>query len=75
MHFVYVIKSASLNRTYIGQTDHLAERLKQHHGRLKVFDWELVYSEEFLSRSLAMKREKYLKTGDGRKVLRNKGVF
>ena len=75
MHFVYVIKSESLNTTYIGQTDDLELRLKQHHGRLKAFDWKLVHAEQFSTRSLAVRREKYFKTGDGRKVLRNKGVI
>ena len=74
MYFVYIIKSSLLNRTYIGQTDDLQSRLKQHHGRLKAHDWKFVHVESYPTRSLAMRREKYFKTGDGRKVLQNKGI-
>ncbi len=74
MYFVYVIKSESLNKTYIGQTANLNTRLKEHQGRLNAFDWTLVHVEEYRERSLAVRRERYFKTGDGRKVLRNKGI-
>ncbi len=80
MFNVYIIKSEHLNKIYIGHTDRLQERLIEHiSGFSKATkiskDWKLIYTEEFQSRSLAMKREKFLKSGDGRKVLRLKEVI
>ncbi|MBI3317696.1 MAG: GIY-YIG nuclease family protein [Candidatus Omnitrophica bacterium] len=74
MYYVYVIKSELLNKTYVGQTDDLELRLKQHNGRLKVFDWKLIHIEQYPTRSLAIRRERYLKTGDGRAVFLNKDI-
>ena len=79
MYHVYVIKSISTGKTYIGHTDKLQERLSQHKdGSNKAtkfaHDWNLVHTEEYFTRSLAMKRESYLKSGDGKRVLKLKGV-
>ena len=62
---------------YIGSTDDLRRRMKQHHGgnvpstasRRPV---ELVYYEASLSLDAARKREKQLKTGYGHKYLKNR---
>jgi len=79
MYYVYVIKSISNNKIYIGHTDNLQKRLLEHNsGYSKATkhscDWQVIHKEEYLDRSLAMKREKFLKTGDGRKVLKLKGI-
>ncbi len=79
MYYVYVIRSQFLNKTYIGYTEDLDRRLTEHNSRFKKmaengFDWELIHVEEYPTKSLAMKREKYFKTGDGRRVLKLKGV-
>lgn len=67
-YFVYILRT-SVNKLYIGQTDDLERRLKQHtshttksaHFLRKTPTVELVYSEEFASRQEAMKREWQLK--------------
>jgi putative endonuclease len=78
MFYVYVIKSNSKGSTYIGQTEDINKRIEQHNqGVLGRYTknkgpWELVYSEEYKTRSEAMQREKYLKTGVGREFIKKK---
>ncbi len=74
MYFVYVLYSKKLNKRYIGQTQNLTERIKEHnlgksHFTSTGIPWELVYYEEYSTRSEATKRERFLKTGQGRKFL------
>ena len=66
MFFVYILKSKIIDRHYIGQTSNLEERLTHHNSprakwTKRYQPWELVYSEEHLTRSEAMKRESELK--------------
>jgi putative endonuclease len=75
MYFVYVIRNQSSGRSYTGHTADLTQRLGQHnHGITKSTKnrgpWQLLHQEEFATRSEAMKREKFLKTGKGREELR-----
>jgi putative endonuclease len=73
-----VIHSKISNKTYIGQTDNLKIRILQHNDPGNKFSlytkrfkgpWELIYSEELKSRSEALSRERYLKSGSGRRFL------
>ena len=74
--FVYVLRSKKDFKHYVGLTSDLDKRIKDHNGG-KVPStsdrrpFELVYFEMFKSRSLAEKRERFFKTGDGRVVLKN----
>jgi len=66
MFYVYLIESKKLDVIYIGQTDDLRRRFREHktgHSRYtsRADDWELLYYEAYTSRSLAMKRESQLK--------------
>ncbi|MCZ6701244.1 MAG: GIY-YIG nuclease family protein [bacterium] len=76
--FIYVLQSSSTGKVYIGQTSDLPRRLKQHNdpdwGRRRFTKkdrgpWRLVHSEEYSTRSDAMRREKALKSGQGRQWL------
>ena len=76
--FVYVLEN-NVGRIYIGQTDDLERRLRQHNDRefdrrsftkLHKGPWKLVYSEQFTSRTQALLREKQLKSHKGRDWLR-----
>jgi putative endonuclease len=78
LFFVYVIYSTNANKSYIGQTDDLKKRILQHNDPSNKFSlytkrfkgpWELLYSEKLNSRSEALIREKYLKSGAGRRFL------
>ena len=74
MYYIYVLISIVYASRYIGSTDDLGRRLREHNkGKCKYtkgrMPWKLVYSEEFETRAEAMKREKFLKSGQGRKFL------
>ncbi|NNK19316.1 MAG: GIY-YIG nuclease family protein [Maribacter sp.] len=76
MFFVYVLYSDGFNRFYIGFSQHVDNRLKVHNaGQNKstkpYIPWRLVHSEEFNSRNEARKREKYLKSANGRRWRKN----
>lgn len=66
--FVYILRTSS-NTLYIGQTNNLEKRLKEHQGKntksakyIKYFEsCELVYFEEYPSRIESMRREFQLK--------------
>ena len=75
MYFVYVIKSESFNRFYIGMSDNIERRLKEHNSgktkSTKYFGpWVLFFSEKFDDRIQARQREKYLKSGIGREYIK-----
>jgi putative endonuclease len=76
MFTVYVIKSRE-GYMYTGMTEDIELRLKQHNEKLLSFwtkrgnDWNLVYKEEYESKTEALKREKWLKTGVGREYLKS----
>ncbi len=65
---VYVIKSQIDGRLYVGFTDSIDRRIKEHNdGRTKSTKgfrpWILVYTEYAYTREQARNREKYLKSG------------
>ena len=75
MYFVYILKSLRDDRTYVGYTNNLDERLKRHNAGL-VFatkhrsPLKLIYSEQFDTIKEAMNREKYFKSGGGRRKMK-----
>ena len=74
MFYVYVIQSTANGTLYTGQTSNLRNRLKSHNlGGSRYTKnrgpWKLLHAEEYSTRSEAMKREKYLKTGKGREFI------
>jgi len=77
MYYVYVIRSVSHNNRYIGNTDNVLKRVKEHNaGKCRYTSgrqpWKLIYHEQYQTRMEAMKREKFLKSGQGRKWLDEK---
>jgi putative endonuclease len=74
-YFVYILYSPSFIRTYVGQTDNPENRLQYHNsGRVRstkaYIPWVMIYSEKFISRAEAMKREKWFKSSAGRKLIK-----
>lgn len=67
-YYVYILRTSS-NTLYIGQTNNLERRLKEHQDKsnksakyIRYFDsFKLVYSEEYPTKIEAMKREYELK--------------
>ena len=79
MFSVYVIRSETAGKIYIGHTQDLEKRLREHNDPecysskfTKRFPgpWVLLYSESYGTRSEAFRRERWLKTGSGREFLR-----
>ena len=71
---VYVLRSEKDSIRYVGSGADAAERLRRHNkGDYKFtkghMPWKLIYKEEYNSRSEAVKRERFLKSGQGRKYL------
>ncbi|MCX6255931.1 MAG: GIY-YIG nuclease family protein [Bacteroidia bacterium] len=76
-YVIYAIKSSVDNRIYVGFTDNLEKRIKEHNqGRTKSTKgfrpWFLIYNETVETRIEARNREKYLKSGCGKEFLKNK---
>jgi len=75
MFTVYVLYSDKHHKIYIGYTSDLPSRLLSHNEiskntfTSKFRPWRLLYTEEFELKNDAMKREKQLKTGAGRKFV------
>ncbi len=72
--FVYVLKSEMHQTRYVGSTKNISLRLKEHNdGRCRYTSgrrpWKVLHQEEFHFYSAARKREKFLKSGVGRKGL------
>ena len=74
---VYILYSERFNKNYTGFTSNLIERFKSHNllgtkgYTLRFRPWKVIHVEFFNSKSEAMKREKYLKTGIGREFIQN----
>ena len=74
MYTVYVLWSASLRKRYTGSTEDLEKRLEQHNTGQSVFTrrgipWRLIHREELPTRLEAERRERALKSGQGRSWL------
>ena len=74
--YVYAIKSLVRNYIYVGMSDNVDRRLKQHNrGENKSTKpykpFVLILTEIFPSRIEARKREKFLKAGSGKKYLKS----
>lgn len=75
MYTVYVLKSLKDGRTYVGCTQNLENRIKEHNfGEVKSTKirtpFILWYKEEFTDKYQAFKREQHFKTSWGRRHLR-----
>jgi putative endonuclease len=74
MFYAYVLENPE-KRLYIGSTENLERRVKQHQEGSARWSslygsWELAYSETFLTCSEAKKRERMLKSGKANQNLR-----
>ena len=72
-YFVYILKSKQRDWHYVGMTDNVKKRYARHNKGLvnsskPYAPFDLLLAEEFPTRKLARMREKYYKTGFGKKV-------
>ncbi len=75
MFFVYVLRSQTSGRLYTGHTSDITQRFGQHNAGITKSTksrgpWRLVHQEEFRTRVDAIRRERFLKSGQGREELR-----
>ena len=75
-YFVYLLENENDKSWYIGMTSNLQQRIKEHQSgkggrttKLKK-NWKLIYFEGYLNKLDATGRERFLKSGSGRKYLK-----
>ena len=76
-HYTYVLRSKKDGKLYTGCTRRLRECLAEHNAGLNLSTkgrgpFELIYFEACLSEEAAFKREKQLKSGYGKRFLKNR---
>ncbi|OJI08957.1 MAG: excinuclease ABC subunit C [Candidatus Vogelbacteria bacterium CG10_big_fil_rev_8_21_14_0_10_49_38] len=77
MFYTYVLRSLKDDKLYVGWTDDLKNRIKMHSSGKVIatkdrLPFKLVYYEACLIEKKAIEREKYFKTGFGRRYLNNR---
>lgn len=77
MYYTYVIQSEKDKRFYTGFTKDLRNRLHEHNSGAVVSTrnrgpFRLIYFEACLNEQDAIAREKYLKSGMGKRYLKNR---
>lgn len=75
MYFVYILQSLKDSRTYIGYSNDVERRFKEHNsGRVKATKYrkplKILFIEEFATEQEAKRRELYWKSGAGRRKLK-----
>ncbi len=77
MYHTYVLRSIESGRLYTGFTSDLRKRLVEHNSGRSQYTrsrgpYELIYYEACMNVNDAAAREKYLKTGMGKRYLNNR---
>jgi len=77
MYYIYVLKSESNKKWYTGSTINLRKRFKEHNNgksnwTKKGIPWKPVYYGACLNEEDARSREIYLKSGMGKRYLKNR---
>jgi putative endonuclease len=77
MFYTYIIRSRNSKRWYTGSTNNLRKRFNQHNAGKSTWTkrnipWDLIYYEACLNEEDARSREKYLKSGMGKRYLKNR---
>jgi putative endonuclease len=74
-HYVYVLLSKKDDKLYIGYTNNLEKRIKEHNAKRNFSTkgrtpFVLIYAEVCLSEEDSKRRERYLKTTQGNRLLK-----
>lgn len=77
MFYVYILQSNKNKELYIGFTPDLKRRLKEHNQGInfstkRYMPWKIIYYEACKEESDARRREKYLKTTQGNKLIKRR---
>jgi len=74
-YYVYVLQSLKNGSLYVGYTEDLRRRLQEHNRGLNFSTkpykpWQVIHYEAYLSNKDAARREDYLKTNQGARLLK-----
>ena len=74
-YYVYVLESINYARLYIGYTLDIEARVEKHNRAVNFSTksyapWRLIFYEAYLNKQDALRREKYLKTSQGSRLLK-----
>jgi putative endonuclease len=77
MYYIYVLRSLKDKNLYTGYTDNLRKRFNRHNKGLIASTkhrrpFQLIYYEACVNQQDATTREKYLKTGMGKRFIKNR---
>lgn len=77
MFYVYILQSLKNKTLYIGFTEDLKKRLIEHNegsnpSTKRYVPWKLIYYEARIEKTDAKRREKYLKTTQGGRLLKRR---
>jgi len=75
MQYVYVLRSLKDSGFYVGYSVNLRKRIQEHKKGFSFATsfrgpWRLIYYEAYLNQEDALGRERYLKSGSGRRFLK-----
>lgn len=76
MFFTYIIQSKKDGSFYVGYSENPEKRLEKHNNAKTGYTsrkqpWQLVYTEEFKTKTEALKREKFIKNQKSRDFIIN----
>ena len=71
---LYILRSQTTGRYYVGQSQDLAARISYHNANYSKSlrnrgPWQLVYKEEYSTRSEALRREREIKSWKDRRMI------
>ena len=71
---VYILRSLSSKKSYVGVTNNIERRIEEHNSGKHFYTkrhtpWEVIHTEEYSNFQEAQRKEKYLKTTSGRRVM------
>ncbi len=74
LFFVYILQSETTGRYYVGQTEHLRERVAYHNANYSRAlknrgPWQLVHFESYATRREAVARERSIKRQKDRRYI------
>lgn len=77
MFYLYILQSRKNKELYIGYTADLKRRILEHNQGLnfstkRYIPWEIIYYEACKEESDAKRREKYLKTTQGNRLIKRR---
>ena len=80
MFYTYILLSLKDKTYYYGSTENIDKRLQTHNsGKVRYtkghLPYKLHYFESYLTRSEAIKREKFFKSIEGYNSLKSKGII